>query len=82
MPYITHAQRKRLHQIPITITNAGELNYVITRILLNYLQVNDTRYQTINDCVGVLECAKLEMYRRLVAGYEDGKIAENGDVYE
>jgi hypothetical protein len=31
----------------------------------------------------VLECAKLELYRRIVAAYEDEKIAdpENGDVY-
>ena len=31
--------------------------------------------------VGVLECAKLELYRRLAAPYEDLKIEDNGDVY-
>ena len=81
MPYIPIADRARLKQPPLTIVGAGELNYVITRILLDYLDVNDTRYQTLNDCIGVLECAKLELYRRIAAGYEDGKIAENGDVY-
>jgi len=30
---------------------------------------------------GVLECAKLELYRRIAAPYEDTKIEENGDVY-
>ncbi len=34
-----------------------------------------------NAVVGALECAKLELYRRMVAPYENGKIAENGDVY-
>ena len=32
--------------------------------------------------VGVLECAKLELYRRMAAPYEDEKIEDNGDVYE
>jgi hypothetical protein len=30
--------------------------------------------------IGMLECAKLELYRRSVANYEDEKILENGDV--
>jgi hypothetical protein len=30
--------------------------------------------------MGVLESAKLELYRRKIAPYEDDKIAENGDV--
>ena len=39
------------------------------------------RYTHVNEAVGVLECAKLELYRRVAAPYEDEKIAENGDVY-
>ena len=35
----------------------------------------------LNAAIGVLECAKLELYRRVVAMYEDGKIKENGDVF-
>ena len=31
--------------------------------------------------MGALECAKLELYRRVAAPYEDVKIMENGDVY-
>jgi len=38
-------------------------------------------YTFINDCVGALEGAKLELYRRVASPYEDKKIAENGDVY-
>jgi len=38
-------------------------------------------YTGINDCIGALECAKLELYRR-ISWYEDSKIKENGDVYE
>ena len=32
--------------------------------LLNYLSSHDRRYQTINDIVGAVECAKLEFIRR------------------
>lgn len=32
--------------------------------------------------VGVLECAKLEAYRRIASPHEDKKIDENGDVME
>ena len=55
----------------------GELNYVITRILKESYPL---RYFNLNRAMGVLECAKLEFYRRVVAPYEDIKIKESGDV--
>ena len=80
MPYITQAQRDLLDAgwLP---DSPGELNYVITRTLMEYVRHKGIRYSTINETVGVLECAKLEFYRRVAAGYEDMKIEENGDVY-
>jgi hypothetical protein len=39
------------------------------------------RYAHLNEAIGVLECAKLELYRRVAAPYEDEKITESGDVY-
>lgn len=38
-------------------------------------------YVELNEVVGALESAKLELYRRIVGPYEDKKSAENGDVY-
>ena len=32
------------------------------------------RYQNVNAIIGALECAKLELYRRLIAPYEDTKV--------
>jgi len=58
---------------------AGELNYIVTKILLAWLDMPS--YDRFNAAIGALECAKLELYRRMVAPYEDKKIAENGDVY-
>jgi hypothetical protein len=58
--------------------SSGTLNYIITEILL---ATEPRKYSEYNALVGVLECCKLEFYRRAMAAYEDEKIQENGDVY-
>ncbi|MDX1646973.1 MAG: hypothetical protein R3304_07500 [Longimicrobiales bacterium] len=85
MPYIDPDARQRLADGDEP-HNAGELNYAVTRLVDRYLELmaqeaGRLRYAHLNEAVGVLECAKLELYRRLAAPYEDGKISENGDVY-
>ena len=40
-----------------------------------------TNYVKLNELIGVLECAKLELYRRVASPYEDEKVESNGDVY-
>ena len=59
----------------------GDLNYLISAIIDQTLSRQGVRYQNLNAIIGALECAKLELYRRVAAPYEDVKIAENGDVY-
>lgn len=78
MPYIPVATRGdvAVHGAQ----NAGELNYVITCAIIQYVrQHND--YKGMNDVLGALEGAKMEFYRRWVVPYEDYKISQNGDVY-
>ena len=55
----------------------GELNYFVTKLLK---EIYPLRYFHINKAIGVLECIKLEYYRRVAAPYEDLKIQESGDV--
>ena len=86
MPYIKSAERYTIDDWIEAgnwpqATNAGELNYIITCIVLDYVESTGERYQTYNDVLGALEGAKLELYRRRIAGYEDQKIKENGDVF-
>ena len=86
MPYITPDARTRL-QAGEAPRNAGELNFAITRLVDRYLaglatEAGRLRYAHLNEAIGVLECAKLELYRRIAAPYEDEKREENGDVYE
>jgi len=78
MPYIKRKDRELMaNQLP---RNPGELTYVLYRAAMAYLDSHGKKFQTIAEIIGSLECAKLEFYRRVAAPYEDGKIAENGDV--
>jgi hypothetical protein len=82
MPYITQGDRQRLTENggwPEPRT-PGELNYVITQLLLEF-DTGVINYNAYALIVGVLETCKLELYRRLIAPYEDYKIQVNGDVY-
>ena len=84
MPYIERDHRPVLDaaikKIPQNLT-AGEMNYVMTRIVDKQLQFHGHSYSIINTLIGVFECAKLELYRRIAAPYEDKKIEANGDAY-
>ena len=81
MPYITAEDRARIDKGGKPET-AGELNYSITRLVDDYLiQKGGVRYRHLNEVIGALECAKLELYRRVAAPYEDQKLNESGDVY-
>lgn len=81
MPYITAERRNKHATRCANIGTPGELNYLITEDIIQYLEENGLNYTTINTIVGALESAKLEFYRRIAGPYEDGKIRENGDVY-
>lgn len=87
MPYIKTEKRvkyeKALHELVGILKSLppeevdGELNYVVTKILKG---VYPLKYYHLNKAIGVLECIKLEFYRRVAAPYEDVKIKESGDV--
>lgn len=88
MPYIDREARKAydadiagLLESIGAHTPAGDMNYLITRLLSAWLEMRGVSYASLADVVKVLETAKLEFYRRVVAPYENRKIEENGDVY-
>jgi hypothetical protein len=58
----------------------GGLTYVLTKLLLAWVGESPTyaRYALV---VGAIETAKMELYRKAVALYEDQKCAENGEVF-
>lgn len=81
MPYIDSTARLEMKYDGRPPKTAGELNYSITMLINAYLTRQGESYATYNELIGVLECAKLELYRRQIAGYEDLKMGLNGDVY-
>jgi hypothetical protein len=82
MPYIKQEDRTALLSGELEAARtAGELNFVFTQEIKEYIKIKGLSYQTINDVVGALEGAKAEFQRRVVAPYEDTKIQSNGDVY-
>jgi len=81
MPYITQERRKELLDADnVSECSDGDLNYLLTTLVDIWLG-GEPRYTTYNSAIGILECVKLELYRRRVALYEDKKCIENGDVY-
>ena len=91
MPYISQDKRMLLEHPLASLAagviveeqknQAGVLNYCISALLNEVLKTNGISYRNINELIGVLECAKLELYRRIATPYEDEKIQSNGDVY-
>jgi hypothetical protein len=81
MPYIDKTRREAFAKKVLSICNSGDLNYLITQLCQEYLELQGEKYHTYNEIIGALECAKQELYRRKIAPYEDKKIKENGDVY-
>lgn len=87
MPYIPGTQREDIHVdlrdlgLDFTPENAGELNYMTSEFVNNYLNTKGLSYANLNEMMGALECCKLELYRMIGALYEDAKALENGSVY-
>lgn len=81
MPYIPQKRRADIGFLMADMQTTGELNYVITEVLNEYISLHELSYSVINDIIGALEGAKLEFYRRVAVPYEDKKRNENGDVY-
>ncbi len=91
MPYIEMGRRQELY--PLISKVAGEIqaavesgigkrgggvNFVICSLVD---MLYDRNYTELSAAIGDVECAKLEVYRRVLGNYEDQKIIEHGDVF-
>ncbi len=81
MPYVPKQERRALVRGEMPMATPGHLNFMLTRLLRLYIRIHGLSYRTINDCLGALEGAKAEFYRRVAAPYEDEAIERNGDVW-
>ena len=84
MPYIKKENRPQIDQIVTELVHStksiGGANYAITKFIHQSIEEMYLDYATLNAFIGVLECAKLELYRMVAAKYEDKKRMENGPV--
>jgi hypothetical protein len=71
MPYIKQEDRKKfddvLKNLPVP-ANAGELNYLFTKIAINYFKFKEPpnqNYQTINDIAGAFYGAAADLLEGL-----------------
>jgi hypothetical protein len=90
MPYLSDEHKNELDDAIIDLTTTltetevsipGGLNYIISQIVDRVVVKHGESYSLYNTMLGSVEAAKLEIYRRLIAPYEDTKIKENGDVF-
>ena len=90
MPYINRERRWLLTghalQAAKEAGSLGELNFVITKLLLCYLdklrlEEGAGPYATLSSVRAVLCDVADEYYRRVMVPYEEAKKEENGDVF-
>lgn len=87
MPYIPTEDRVNVDEALLDFgsqwvpNNAGELNWLVSTFINNFIESNGVRYSYLNEMIGALECCKLELYRKIAAPYEEYKEAENGRAY-
>jgi len=90
MPYLTDDARAKIDDhindiidvlINTDVSVPGGLNYAICRVADGVIAAKGESYSQYNTLLGSLEAAKLEIYRRMVAPYEDAKSYQNGEVF-
>ena len=86
MPYISLDDRERLmirglEGAEPVVRKAGELNFLLTSVIVSFLAESEITYERINTAVGALECAKHELLRRICDPYESFKMTPETDVY-
>lgn len=86
MPYIKQEKRGSLdpliEDLSKEITCEGDLNYIMTSLIHKEVLKKGKNYQVLNNLIGALECAKIELYRTVIGPYEALKLTENGNVSE
>ncbi len=59
---------------------AGDLNYTVYRLALEFIKVKGKSYNNISDAIKALTGAAHEVERRILDNYENEVIKRNGDI--
>jgi len=84
MPYIENKNNRRKFlddivnlMISLNVKADGDLNYILYSFCKKHVKVS---YNSLKNYCGELRQCATEIERRIIAGYENIKIKENGDV--
>ena len=84
MPYIKQDDRmkfdKHVKKLVSEIESTGEINYVISTILIGMMKKHGKDYDELNGLMGVINCVQQEFYRKVAAPYEELKEKDNGGI--
>ncbi len=80
MPYLEETVKRSLDKNLRKMSEPGHLTYKLYKLCLSYIDLRGKSFLVLCEVMGALLCTILELYRRIVAPYEDTKIKENGDV--
>lgn len=86
MPYLVEQEKEYFKELVDqikrhAITKPGDLNYLIAELINQTCKDKSVNYTLFNGIIGALECNKQEVYRKIIAPYEDRKESENGKVW-
>src|SRR5438094_721809 len=91
MPYIEIARRQGFQPELEPLLNfiavsgeqvvKGDINYILTRIVMTWLNARGHNYNNMSDVKAVLTDARDEFARQVMNPYEDMKKEKNGTVY-
>ncbi len=87
MPYIKEERKEEIKQaidfikLDALELTTGDINYIITTLLIRFTRTVKINYNKINSAMGILLCSAMEFYLREAVPYEIKKRKENGDVF-
>lgn len=93
MPYITenerdekinhgglcHSRKELAEAMAEFATNGGQLNYMISKTISEWLSINGLCYTNCQTIMGMLEILKSEFIANVITPYEELKSTENTD---
>ena len=83
MPYIRAEERNDFDEVLDVMPNfenKGELEYVVFKLMKQYMSTRKYRYSTLHDCTYAVQHCSDEFQRRFLDKREDEARALNGDI--
>ena len=87
MPYVDKTSRDKYKEIHKAICftekieTKGDLEYLVFRLMIKFMETREKRYSTLHDCVYAVAHASDEYRRRYLDIRENEALEANGDIF-